>query len=121
VLGRDERTVARTVEAHVPRDGLGLEDRAPTRVARPPGDVGVAGPQCHVLIEDLGADRDRVQRLAAVEHAGAVAAEHLAGARVLRARLPVADQRVLAAAVDRHPRGVDDVGAIGRLHARGAQ
>ena len=121
MLGCEQRPVARAVEAHVPRDGRRLEDRAPAGVARAPGDVGVAGPQRHVLVEDLGADRDRVQRLAAVEHAGAIAAEDLARAGMLRARLAMADERVLAPPVERHPRGIDHVEPVGRLHARRAE
>ena len=108
-------------EADMPRDGSRLEDAAIAGLAHAPCHVGVACPQRHVLVEDLGADGDGVQRLAAIEHARAVAAEDVARALVLRARIAMADQRVLAPAVDRHARGVDDVEPLLGLHAGRAQ
>ncbi len=76
----------RGVEAHVPRRRPRLVAAAPAQQLRAPGEVGVAGPEPHVLVEDLRPDRAGVEHLAAVEDAGAVAAERRAARAPARPR-----------------------------------
>ena len=114
------RARRRRVEAHVPRDRPRLVDTAPAEQPGPPGHVDVGGPQLEVLVEHLTADRARLEHLAAVQHARAVAAEDLGGLQVPRRRLVVADERVLAPPVDHHPGRVEAIEPIGRPHSRRA-
>ena len=100
----------------VPRRGRGsYTQRQPEQRARQARSASDAH-SADVLVEDLAADRALLERLAPVQHRRAVAAERLArGSRVPGGGLAVADQAVLAAPVDDHPRRVEHLGALLRL------
>jgi hypothetical protein len=110
----------RRVEAHVPGDRPRLVDAAPAQQSSAPREVDVRRPQLEVLVEHLAADGASLEHLAPVEHAGAVTPEDLGGMAVVADLLAVADERVLAAAVDDDPSRVDEVEAIAGVHPRGA-
>src|SRR5438876_2733866 len=96
-------------------DGARLVNTLPAQQACAPGEIDVGCPALEVCVEDLALDRARLERLAPVERRGAVDSEHLAGQLVRKPRPPVPDERVLAAAVDDHARGVERVEAVARI------